>query len=512
MLLHQQFVRMAKKNGKKLAIIDKTTDKKVPYDKALIAALILSEKFKKYQPGFLGIMIPTSAGCALATVGTIMSGRIPVMINYSTGAEANAKYAQKKCNFKTIITSKALLEKIGCPVVDGMVMIEDIMAGISTGDKLMAALKSKLPVNLLLNMIHKGEEDDTIAILFTSGSEKDPKAVQLTHKNISSNIENFGNYVGITGDDILLANLVFFHIFGLTVNLWVSLYYGMTMVTYANPLDFQTICTIAKEEKPTIMVGTPSFFWGYLHKSEPGDFKSLRLMVAGADKCPDALREGWLKKHGVTLLEGYGATETSPVISVNRFTFNRPGSTGKVIPGVKVRVENFETGKECKPGEVGKILVKGDLVMKGYYGDPELTAEAVKDGWYNTGDMGYFDEDGYLWHSGRFKRFVKIGGEMVSLVKVENTLEKYLPTGVSCCVVDVSDEIRGSSIIATVTIEVNKQEIIKQMSSELPNIALPKHFLVIKELPMMGTGKIDFRTVTKIVQDMLDEKSFVTEV
>ncbi|MHC1780941.1 MAG: AMP-binding protein [Bacteroidales bacterium] len=503
---------MAKKNGKKLAIIDKTTDKKVPYDKALIAALILSEKFKKYQPGFLGIMIPTSAGCTLATVGAIMSGRIPVMINYSTGAEANAKYAQKKCNFKTIITSKALLEKIGCPVIDGMIMIEDIMAGISTGDKLKAALKSKLPVNLLLNMIHKGEENDTIAILFTSGSEKDPKAVQLTHKNISSNIENFGKYVAITSDDILLANLVFFHIFGLTVNLWVSLYYGMTMVTYANPLDFQTICNIAKEEKPTIMVGTPSFFWGYLHKSEPGDFKSIRIMVAGADKCPDALREGWIKKHGVTLLEGYGATETSPVISVNKLTMNRPGSTGKVIPGVKVRVENFETGKDCKPGEVGKILVKGDLVMKGYYGDPELTAEAIKDGWYNTGDMGYFDEDGYLWHSGRFKRFVKIGGEMVSLVKVENTLEKYLPTGVSCCVVDVSDEIRGSSIIATVTIEVNKQEIIKQMSSELPNIALPKHFLVIKELPMMGTGKIDFRTVTKIVQDMLDEKSFVTEV
>ncbi len=503
---------MAKKNGKKLAIIDKTTDKKVPYDKALIAALILSEKFKKYQTGFLGIMIPTSAGCALATVGALMSGRIPVMINYSTGAEANVKYAQKKCNFKTIITSKALLEKIGCPVVDGMIMIEDIMAGISTGDKLKAALKSRLPVNLLLNMIHKGEENDTIAILFTSGSEKDPKAVQLTHKNISSNIENFGKYVGITGDDILLANLVFFHIFGLTVNLWVSLYYGMTMVTYANPLDFQTICNIAKEEKPTIMVGTPSFFWGYLHKSEPGDFKSLRIMVAGADKCPDALREGWIKKHGVTLLEGYGATETSPVISVNKLTMNRPGSTGKVIPGVKVRVENFETGEDCKPGEVGKILVKGDLVMKGYYGDPELTAEAIKNGWYNTGDMGYFDEDRYLWHSGRFKRFVKIGGEMVSLVKVENTLEKYLPTGVSCCVVDVSDEIRGSSIIATVTIEVNKQEIIRQMSSELPNIALPKHFLVIKELPMMGTGKIDFRTVTKIVQDMLDEKSFVTEV
>jgi len=505
MLLHQQFVRMAKKHAKKLAIIDRTTEKRVNYSTALIGALILNSKFKKYDEGFIGIMIPTSAGCALATVGALMSGRIPVMINYSTGAEANAKYAQTKCKFKTIITSKALLEKINCPVIDGMVMIEDIMASVSTGEKLKAALISKLPVGFVLNSIHKGDENDTAVILFTSGSEKDPKAVQLTHRNISSNIENFGTYENITESDVILANLVFFHVFGLTVNLWVSFYYGMTMICYANPLDFATVSKIAREEKPTVMVGTPSFFWGYLHKSEPGDFKSLRLMVSGADKCPDALREGFMKKHGVTLMEGYGATETSPVISANSQEFNRPGSTGRVIPGVQVRLENFETGEECKTGEVGKVLVKGDSVMKGYYDDPELTAEALEDGWYNTGDMGFFDEDNYLWHAGRFKRFVKIGGEMVSLVKVENTLEKHLPTGVSCCVVDISDEKRGSAIIATVTIEVNKAEILKKMGAELPNIALPKQFIVIRDLPMMGTGKIDFRTVTKIVQDILSE-------
>jgi acyl-[acyl-carrier-protein]-phospholipid O-acyltransferase/long-chain-fatty-acid--[acyl-carrier-protein] ligase len=503
MLLHQQFVHNAKKFAGKMAVIDKTTGKEVTYSRALIGALILSRKFRDYDKGFIGIMIPTSAGCALATVGALMSGRTPVMINYSTGAEANAKYAQKKCGFRTIITSKALLEKISCPMIEGMVLIEDIMAGVTTGDKLKAALKTKLPLNILLSTIHKGDENDTAVILFTSGSEKDPKAVQLSHRNIISNIENFGRYVNISGEDILLANLVFFHVFGLTVNLWVSFYYGMTMVTYANPLDFQTVSKIAREEKPTIMVGTPSFFWGYLHKSEPGDFKTLRLMVAGADKCPDALREGYLQKHGVTLLEGYGATETSPVISVNSLQFNRPGSTGKVIPGVQVKVENFETGEECRLMEVGKILVKGDSVMTGYYDDKELTDDVLVDGWYNTGDMGYFDEDGYLWHAGRFKRFAKIGGEMVSLVKVENTLEKHLPTGVSCCVVEVSDEVKGASIIATVSIEVNKAEILKKMGDELPNIALPKHFIVIKELPMMGTGKIDFRTVTKIVQDIL---------
>lgn len=507
MILHEQFIRMARKNPEKMAIIDRTLDKRVTYSKALIGAIILSKKFREYDPGFVGIMVPTSAGCALATLGVLMSGRIPVMINYSTGAESNAKYAQQKCGFKTIITSKALLEKIGCPKSEGMVFMEDIMAGIGTGDKIKAALLSKLPASAIIKLTYKGKEDDTIAMLFTSGSEKDPKAVPLTNKNISSNIESFGSYVGVTEKDTILSNLVFFHIFGLTVNLWTPFYYGITMVTYANPLDFQTVSKIAREERPTMMVGTPSFFWGYLHKSEPGDFKSVRIMVSGADKCPDALREGYIQKHGVTLLEGYGATETSPVISVNSHDYNRPGSTGKPIPGVQVRVEHLESGEECKAGEIGKILVKGPSIMNGYYQDPEQTAEAIKDGWYNTGDMGYLDSDGYLWHSGRFKRFVKIGGEMVSLVKVENTLEKYLPTGVSCCVVDVQDEVRGSSIIATVTIEVNKSEILKKMGEELPNIALPKHFVVIRELPMMGTGKIDFRSVSKIVQEIFDKES-----
>jgi acyl-[acyl-carrier-protein]-phospholipid O-acyltransferase/long-chain-fatty-acid--[acyl-carrier-protein] ligase len=503
MLLHQQFVRIAKKFAKKLAIIDKTTGKSIDYSTALIGSLILCSRFNKYDKGFIGIMIPTSAGCALASVAALMSGRIPVMINYSTGAEANARYAQKKCNFKTIVASKALLEKVGCPVIDGMVMIEDIMASVRTGEKLKAALKSKLPEGMLLNSIHKGEEDDAAVILFTSGSEKDPKAVPLSHKNIASNIHGFSDYVGITSEDKLLANLVFFHVFGLTVNLWVPFYHGMTSVTYANPLDFQTISKLARDEQPTIMVGTPSFFWGYLQKSDPGDFKTLRLMIAGADKCPDALRDGYKQKHGVTLLEGYGATETSPVISVNTLENNRPGSTGKVLPNIQVRIENFETGQDCKTGEVGKILVKGPSIMNGYYEDPEQTAEVLKDGWYNTGDMGYLDEEGYLWHAGRFKRFTKIGGEMVSLVKVENILEKYLPQGASCCVVEVMDERKGSLIVATISQEVNKTEILRKMMNDLPSIALPRHFIIIEQLPMMSTGKIDFRTVTNMVQEIM---------
>jgi acyl-[acyl-carrier-protein]-phospholipid O-acyltransferase/long-chain-fatty-acid--[acyl-carrier-protein] ligase len=502
MLLHQRFISIAKKFGDKLAVNDCSTGKKVSYTKALIASLLLAKEFSKYDKGCTGIMIPTSAGCLLTVLGTVMSGRIPVMINYSTGAEENAKYAQDKCNFKTIITSKTLLEKINCPQVEGMVFLEDIMAGLTKVKKLKAAVKSKLPESMLYKLVHKGEEDDTVVIMFTSGSEKEPKAVQLTHRNIVSNIENYSEEFGLNHRDIVLANLPFFHAFGLTCNLWTCLYHGMTVVTYANPLDFKTICDIARNEKPTVMLSTPIFFWGYLRQSEPGDFSSLRLAVCGADKCPDALREGFIEKHNLVLLEGYGCTETSPCISINSAANNKPGSTGRPIPGVKVKIEHYETGEACKTGEEGKILVKGDLVMKGYFDDIEETSLHMRSGWYDTGDMGYLDEDGYLWHTGRLKRFTKIGGEMISLVKVENVLEKLLPEDVLCCVVEIPDTIKGAKIFAVVTEQVDEKAILKKMAKELPNIALPKQFSIMEELPKMGSGKIDFRTITDTVKNL----------
>ena len=506
MLLHQHFVKIARRYGSKLAFIDRTSDKRVTYTKALIASLILSEKFKKFPEGFLGIMIPTSAGSALTILGTLMSGKTPVMINYSTGAANNAVYAQKKCTFKTIITSKALLEKINCPVVEGMVFIEDIMEGISAGEKLKAALKAKLPAPLILKMVHGGQEDDNVVILFTSGSEKDPKAVQLTHRNIASNIESFSSAVQLYDHDIMLANLPYFHVLGLTVNLWAPLYFGMTIVAYANPLDYKMVCTIVREERPTIVVGTPTFLWGYLRKSEQDDFKSVRLVVSGADRCPDLLRKEFIERHGVTLCEGYGTTETSPVISTNTPEYNKPGSVGKVLPNVMVRIENFETGRECGVGEVGRILVKGDLVMKGYLDDFEETSMRIRHGWYDTGDMGYLDADGFLWHSGRLKRFVKVGGEMVSLVRVEDILQKCLPENISCSVVEVPDALKGVKIVAAVTGKVDEKKILKQMSEQLPNIALPRQFVMIEELPKMGSGKIDFRTVTDMVHTIMRTK------
>ena len=275
---------------------------------------------------------------------------------------------------------------------------------------------------------------------------------------------------------------------------------------FANPLDYKMVCSIVREEKPTIIVGTPSFLWGYLRKSERDDFASVRLIVSGADKCPETLRKEFLDRHDITLYEGYGATETSPVISTNTPEHNKPGSVGKVLPDVMVRIENYETGKECGIGEVGRILVKGDLVMKGYLDDFEETSMRIRHGWYDTGDMGYLDADGFLWHSGRLKRFVKVGGEMVSLVRVEDILQKCLPENINCSVVEVPDALKGVRIVAAVTGKVDEKKILKQMSEQLPNIALPKQFVVIEELPKMGSGKIDFRTVTDMVHAIMRTK------
>ena len=212
------------------------------------------------------------------------------------------------------------------------------MESISFIDKIKALLTAGLPVEQILKKIHAGDEDDTLLILFTSGSEKDPKGVQLTHRNITSNYESLIKAYSFSSEDIFLANLPYFHVFGQTANLWVPLAVGMTVVTYANPLDFKVVCDIVREESVTLMAGTPMFFWGYLRNSKPGDFKSARILLSGADKCPDSLRKGFLEKHGKVLLEAYGTTETSPAITVNTPEYNRPGSVGRPIDGVQVRV------------------------------------------------------------------------------------------------------------------------------------------------------------------------------
>ncbi|NKB35159.1 MAG: AMP-binding protein [Pseudomonadales bacterium] len=501
-MLQHRFIDAARSNPDKIAIVDRTTGREVSFGRALIASLILARRFKKLERGRIGIMLPTSAGGALAIVGAMFAGRTPVMINYSTGAEKNCIYAQQKCDFKKIITARALLEKTGCKELPDMIFIEDILENLSRFEQLIALLKSKLPASWLKRIAGATDLDKPAVILFTSGSEKDPKVVQLTQRNLLSNIDSFSDMMEIYDMDNLLAVLPYFHVFGLTINLWTPLCLGMKAITYSNPLEFKTVAKIIKKDKPALLVGTPLFLEGYARQSKPGDFESIELAVSGADKCPDAVRELYREKHGLEIFEGYGATETSPVISVNPRDRNKPGSIGIPIPGTEVKIENIDSGEECAPGETGKILVKGEGVMQGYLNDIEETHLRIKSGWYDTGDLGLLDEDGYLWHKGRLKRFVKIGGEMISLVMVEETLNAVTPEEVECCAVELPDARRGSRIVAVTNAAIDQQEVVKKLTDELPNLALPKKYVMVSEFPRMGSGKTDFRGLTDLVRDL----------
>lgn len=502
--LDHGFIVRAKKSPGAVALVDGLSGKRYTFRKTLISALLLRRQLLDVADDYIGVMLPNGAGSVLSVLAVMLAGKVPVMINFATGAADNCAYAQEKCGFKTIITAKAMLEKISCPVVPGMVFVEDFIARIGSAAKVHALMLSTLPKGLLIRRLGLGGIDETAAVLFTSGSEKQPKAVALTHRNIASNIDEFYKRFNFTDRDIILSILPFFHVFGYTVHLWLPLISGMRMICYPSPLEYARVVDLIREEQVTILVGTPVFLMGYVRKAKPGDFKSLWLVIAGADTTPAWLFETFRRDHQLNICEGYGTTETSPVISVNSPDARKEGSIGQPLANLKLRIVDIETGENLPVGREGRIMVKGPSVMEGYFDDFEETSMRLKNGWYDTGDIGLLDEDGFLWHKGRLKRFVKIGGEMVSMVRTESVLVRLLPDDVECCVVEIPDFKKGARLVAVVSgREIDTEELQKACLKELPAIAVPKTYLHFPELPKMGSGKIDFRRVTLMVKDHL---------
>lgn len=507
MQLQIRFIQQAKKQGKKIAVYDINSGVEYSYERLLIASLILKEKLNSIPGHYIGIMIPTTAGCHIAILSTLMAGKVPAMINYSTGAVENCEYAREKCALEYVITSKKLCQKLNIEKKPYFIFIEDILKQITTIDKLKAATLSKMPSAIISKAVWNGDFDDNCVILFTSGSEKEPKAVQLTHRNIWHNASLLPGYLDMLEHENFGGTLPLFHVFGLTVTFWMPVLNGFSIVAFPNPLDYKTIVESVKKYKITVLIGTPTFFSGYLKKAKDGDFDSVRIAVTGADKLPEKLRLNFLDKHGIKILEGYGTTETSPVVSVNNFHFSRPGSIGKAVPGVQVKVIDRETEEELPPGETGKLLVKGELVMKGYLDNEEDTALHIRKGWYDTGDMAMIDEEGYIFHKGRLRRFIKVGGEMVSLVRTEETLRKYLDDETNCCVVGVPDDRKGYHVVAAVDNNaLNFKDLSHKLKKELPAIAIPREFYFIENIPLMGSGKVNFREVEEICREKSHRK------
>lgn len=506
MILHHRVIETARKHYGKTAIIDRSLNRKLTYGKTLISALVLQRHFRRIEDRTVGVLLPTTAGGLITMLALSMAGKVPAVINYSTGAEANTRFAMRAAGTGTVITSRQFLAKIECPILPGMICLEDIMAKISLADKLRAAVRSMQPARSIIGALPKVNEDDTVVILFTSGSEMDPKIVPLTHRNLATNIADLNAAYGFGADNIGMAMLPLFHVFGYNANFWYLLTNGMTAVTYANPLDYKMIPRIVREEGVTLIAGTPVFLAGYLRNAKPGDFKTIKLMMSAGDKTPEPLREAYRRDHGIELMDAYGTTETSPGIAVNTPACFRPGSIGKPMASVQVKIVDIFSGEELPAGIEGRILVRGENVTPGYLNDPETNARKFRDGWYDTGDIGTWDEDGFLWHRGRFARFAKIGGEMVSLMRTESVLERVIPEGVDCCVVEVPHSIKGAQLVAALSQKLEDLETIKKhLQEQLPSIALPKLYIVLPELPKMGTGKVDFRALTATVRGIVEQ-------
>ena len=456
----------------------------------------------------VGVCLPPTVGGALVNIALTLKGTVPVNLNYTASADG-IRSALDQCGITTVITSRAFLEKLpGLPGFPGALYVEDLLAGLTVADKRRAFLVARfLPVRWFARP--EGFDADRLAtVIFSSGSTGEPKGVMLSHHNITSNLEAMRMVVRATRRDNICSALPFFHSLGFTGTLWLPLVSGFSATYHTNPLDGETIARVVRERQSTLLVATPTFLMAYLRRAKPEDFRSLRLVITGAEKLKPKLADSFQERFGIRPMEGYGATELSPVISLSlpdveidgiRQTGFREGSVGLPVPGVVVKIVDPESGASLPEGESGLIMVKGPNVMAGYLGKPEKTAEAVRGGWYVTGDIGRLDDLGFLHITDRLSRFSKIAGEMVPHGAVEDALHAKLGMTGVVAVTGVPDEKKGEKLVVVFAREAGDAATLHRLMAEtdLPNLWKPGRdcYVAVEALPILGTGKLDLRGV-----------------
>jgi acyl-[acyl-carrier-protein]-phospholipid O-acyltransferase/long-chain-fatty-acid--[acyl-carrier-protein] ligase len=468
----------------------------------------------------VGFLLPPSVGGALANMAAILQGRCVVNLNYTTGREG-MESAARQAGLRTVLASKQFLHKgkIEPPANVEVIYLEDVARGIGGFAKFKALMAAKfLPYRSLIKFAGGREAgiDEDHAIIFSSGSTGEPKGIPVTHFNVISNIEQAARVLDLDSHDSLAHMLPFFHTFG-NFLLWAGLHWGASMVFLPNPLDADAVGELTQKQKATILVATPTFMQMYFKKCSAEQFKSLRIVVAGAEKLPQPFAAKWLEKYGVPISEGYGCTECSPVIGVNVPDYKgqvgtRNGSIGRPFPGIQVRIVDPDTGEPCPLGTPGLLKVKGPNVMRGYLDQPEKTAAVLQDGWYTTGDIVKQDADGFLTITDRLSRFSKIGGVMVPHGRVEEALHLAIKaTEQVFAVTSVRDEKKGERLaVLHCNCSVEIDLVIKELQGAgLPNIFIPKprDFVPVEALPVLGTGKMDLRAMKRIAEERLNDKS-----
>lgn len=528
--LPRLFIRRCRQKGDRLKVAD-TSGVKLTGNELLLRTLalkriidreVLRSRFTQLQDEkHVGVLLPPTVPAVVVNMALTLSRRVAVNLNY-TVSESIVNRCIEQAQIKHVITSRKVIDKLGMNLNAKVVYLEDLKEKATLADKIVAFTESKFVTEGMLASrfeLHKNKPDDRLTIIFTSGSTGNPKGVPLTFNNIASNVQGFDATIHVKEEDCFLGILPFFHSFGYTGTLWAVGSLPCSGAFHYNPLEPKQIGKLIETYKCSIVLGTPTFLRGFLKRIEPEQFKTVNVVVVGAEKMPIPLAHAFEERFGVRPIEGYGTTELSPVVAVNVPPSRarnqagkdglKEGSVGRPIPAVKARTVSLDDhSKVLGPDQTGMIEISGPNVMAGYLNQPELTAKVMNDGWYITGDVGFIDSDGFIHITGRESRFSKIGGEMVPHIQVEEELNRIVGAEdtLKIAVCGVPDEKKGERLVVLYADELPEEPsaIVKKLiEAGLPSIYVPgaDSFIRVDAIPILGTGKLDLRGLQALAKE-----------
>lgn len=500
-------LRASREFGASKVILVDGDDRELTYKDIIKASFALGSALKKgtRKEEAIGVMLPSGAGAVIAFYALSAYGRVPAMLNFTAGAK-NLKAALQAGKVKRIITAHKFVELGGLEALIGelsevaeIVYLEDVRENLSLGNKLSAVAGLIVPGLVTAKPGHKKPG----VLLFTSGTEGEPKGVVLSHENVMANVEQVRAHIGLGPDtDILFNPLPTFHCFGLTVGAVLPLVAGIKVLFHPSPLQPKEIVRRIRESGSTLLLATDTFISQYARTADDGDLDTIRLAVCGAERVKDETRNYVRRKFNIEILEGYGVTESSPVLAANKWEDNRPGTVGVLMAGVEARLEPVDGIPEG-----GRLHIRGPNVMMGYMrpSNPGMI-ERLIDGWHDTGDIVAIDEDGFIRILGRVKRFAKIGGEMVSLAVVENCAAAVWPDNMHAAVT-LPDPKKGEQVILLSDApEVSRDAILSWAQRHgVPEISVPRRVFRVDAIPVLGTGKVDYGNVQKQAEKLMND-------
>lgn len=507
--LFESLIEASKLNGKKHQILEDTQFKPITYQKLIVKSFVLGKYISRdtETSKYIGVLMPNSIAGMILFFGMNAFNRIPVMLNFSAGTK-NILSACKTAQIRHIYTSKDFVERARLEDTINILQeneieiryLEDLKDKISISQKLFGFIAGRAP-KLFYRYINRNNDlthDSPAVTLFTSGSEGDPKGVVLSHANIQANRYQLTSNIDFSSKDIVFNALPIFHSFGLSSATLLPVLCGIKVFLYPTPLHYRIIPELIYRTSATMFFGTNTFMAGYSKYAHPYDFYSLRYAFAGAEKLKPEIRQIWSEKFGVRIFEGYGATETAPVISFNTPMKNKPGTMGRFLPGIEYKIRKIGDMEEG-----GKLFVKGANIMLGYlFSNKPCEIQTLKTDWYDTGDVVTIDEEGFLTMQDRVKRFAKIAGEMISMSAIEDELNKLYPNYVNA-ILSIPDERRGERLIlVTNNDKLKKQNITAEFKKiGIIELANPKEIIYLEKIPLLGTGKVDYMKLIKILKN-----------